>query len=67
MARVFNDAGESMDKVLDADSERSFEAPGRLSIGPLAPGTYVIELHDGRAPRQECARIVDGNVSAIFR
>lgn len=67
VVRVFNDAGESMDHVLDADSERRFEAPGRISIGPLAPGTYVIELDDGRAPRQERVQIVDRQVSVIFR
>jgi len=65
--RVFNDTGESMDHALDADSDRSFEAPGRISIGPLARGTYVMELHDGRVPRQERIQIVDRDVSAIFR
>jgi len=65
--RVFDDTGESMDNVLDANSERSFGAPGGISIGPLAPGTYVIELHDGRVARQERVQIVDRDVSAIFR
>jgi hypothetical protein len=67
VVRVFNETGGSMDSVLDAHSERVFEGPGRISIGPLAPGTYLIELHDGRTPRQERVQIVDRDVSAIFR
>ncbi|MEO8682655.1 MAG: carboxypeptidase-like regulatory domain-containing protein [Vicinamibacterales bacterium] len=67
LVRVFNEAGDSMDHVLDADSARSVEGPGRLSIGPLAPGTYVIEVDDGRAPWQERVQIVDRDVAAIFR
>jgi hypothetical protein len=65
--RVFNDTGESMESVLDADSERVFEGSGRISIGPLVPGTYVIELNDGRVPRQERVEIVDRDVSVVFR
>jgi hypothetical protein len=33
-----------MDDVLDGESDRRVEPPGRLSLGSLAPGTYVIEL-----------------------
>lgn len=65
--RVLNETGASMDNVLDARSERSFEGPGGISLGPLAPGTYVIELRDGRGSRQERVQIVDRDVSALFR
>lgn len=67
VVRVFNEAGDSMDNVLDADSERSFEGSGPISIGPLASGTYVIELRDSRGVRQERVQIADRNVSLSFR
>jgi Carboxypeptidase regulatory-like domain len=65
--QVFTETGESMDNSLDADSERSFEGGGPISIGPLAPGAYVIELRDSRGVRQERVQIVDRNLSASFR
>jgi hypothetical protein len=66
LVRVVGDANESMDSFLDSESDRRFEPPGRLSLGPLAPGAYVIELH-GAGGRTERIRIVDRDVSATFR
>ena len=54
--RVVNDANASMDSFLDSASDRSFEPPGLLSLGPLAPGAYAIELYGAAgAGRNESA------------
>ena len=60
-------AGEAMDALLDGLSDRGIEPPGRLSLGSLPPGDYVIELRGGRERRQERIRIVDRDVVATFR
>jgi hypothetical protein len=60
--RVLNDAGTSMEELLDSASDRSFEPPGRLSLGPLGPGAYVMELYGARGRRQERIRVVDRDV-----
>jgi hypothetical protein len=65
--RVVNEAGTSMDGFLDIASDRSIEPPARISLGPLAPGAYVVELHGPRQQRQERVRIVDRDVHATFR
>jgi hypothetical protein len=68
--RVVNDAGRSMEELLDSVSDRGFEPPGRLSLGPLAPGAYVIELdklYGARGRRQERFRIVDRDVSVTIK
>jgi hypothetical protein len=67
MVRVLNEAGASMDDLLDSASDRAFEPAGRLSLGPLAPGAYVIELYGARGRRQERIRIVDRDVYTTFR
>jgi hypothetical protein len=67
LVRVMNDGNASMDSFLDSESDRRFEPPGRLSLGPLAPGAYVIELHDAGGRRTEPVRIVDRDVYATFR
>jgi hypothetical protein len=41
--------------------------PGRLSLGPLPPGEYVIELRGAREQRREWIKIVDRDVVATFR
>ncbi|HUF50723.1 MAG TPA: carboxypeptidase-like regulatory domain-containing protein, partial [Longimicrobiales bacterium] len=46
--RVLNDAGASLESSLDTASDRAIQPPGQLSLGPLAPGTYVIELQGAR-------------------
>jgi hypothetical protein len=65
--RVLRDGNASMDGFLDSASDRRFEPPGRLSLGPLAPGEYVIELVGAGGRRTERIRIVDRDVYATFR
>jgi hypothetical protein len=67
LVRVMNDSNRSMDDVLDGESERRIEPPGRLSLGALAPGAYVIELQGAGGRRQERIRIADRDVYAIIR
>jgi hypothetical protein len=67
MVRVMNDGNASMDNFLDTESDRRFEPPGRLSLGPLPSGAYVIELHGAGGLRKERIRIVDHDVYATFR
>jgi hypothetical protein len=67
LVRVLNAAGRTMDARLDGLSDRGIEPPGRVSLGPLPPGDYVIELHGAREDRQERIRIVDRDVVATFR
>lgn len=67
LVRVMHDNNRSMDDVLDGESDRRVEPPGRLSLGPLAPGTYVIELQGAGGRRQERIRIVDRDVYTIVR
>ena len=65
--RVLNAAGQTMDALLDGASDRGIAPPGRLSLGPLPPGDYVIELRGAREQRQEWIKILDRNVVATFR
>ena len=67
LVRVLNDAGRPMDTWLDGVSDRGIEPPGRLFLGPLPPGDYVIELRGAREQRQEWIKIVDCDVGATFR
>ena len=67
LVRVLNDAGRTLDALLDGASDRGIEPPARLSLGPLPPGDYVIELRSAREQRQERIRIVDRDVVATFR
>jgi len=67
LIRVANETGTPMERLLDSASDRRVEPPGRLSLGPLAPGVYVIELHGRRERRQERVRVIDGDASVVFR
>jgi hypothetical protein len=67
LVRVMNDENRSMDDLLDGESDRRVEPSGRLSLGPLAPGTYVIELQGAQGRRQERIRIVDRDVNTTIR
>ena len=62
-----NDSKASMDSFLDSESDRRFEPPGRVSLGPLAPGAYVIELHSVGGRLTQRIRIVDRAVNVTFR
>jgi hypothetical protein len=65
--RVVNDANASMDSVLDGESDRRVEPRGRVSLGPLAPGAYVIELQGSGGRRTQRVRIVDRDVFTTFQ
>ena len=67
LVRVLNGAGQTRDALLDGASDRGIEPPGRLSLGPLPPGDYMIELRGAREQRQERIRIVDRDVVVLFR
>jgi hypothetical protein len=67
VVRVVNDAGESVEDLLDSASDRSVEPPARLSLGPLAPGAYVIQLSGAGGRRQERIRVVNNDAHAAFR
>jgi hypothetical protein len=67
LVRVLSDAARPMDTLLDGVSDRGIEPPGRLSLGPLPPGEYVIELRGAREQRQESIKILDRDVVATFR
>jgi hypothetical protein len=67
LVRVLDDAGRPMDRLLDAVSDRGIEPPGRLSLGSLPPGDYVIELRGAREQRQEWIKIIDRDVVATLR
>jgi hypothetical protein len=65
--RLLDDTNASMDSVLDGQSDRRIDPPGRLAIGPLPWGTYVLELDGAGGRRRERIRIVDRDVAATFR
>jgi hypothetical protein len=67
LVRILDAVGRTMDTMLDSASDRGTEPPGRLSLGPLPPGDYLIELRGARDQRQERIRIVDRDVVATFR
>ena len=67
LVRVMNDDNRSMDDLLDGESDRRVEPSGRLSLGPLAPGIYAIELQGAQGRRQVRVRIVDRDVYTIVR
>src|SRR5262249_11964091 len=67
LVHVLNATGTSMDSLLDSESDRRVEPPGRVSLGPLAPGAYAVELDGAAGRRTERIRIVDRDVSTTFR
>ena len=67
IVRVLNRVGQTMDALLDGASDRRIEPPGRLSLGPLPPGDYVIELRGAGEQREEKFRIEDRDVVVTFR
>jgi hypothetical protein len=67
IVRVLNGVGQTMDPLLDSASDRGIEQPGRLSLGPLPPGDYVIELRGAGEPRQEKIRLGERDVDVTFR
>jgi hypothetical protein len=67
VVRVTNAAGAAMDDVLDADSDRRMEPRGRLSLGPLAPGSYMIDLQGVSGDWQQRLTIVDRDLFLTFQ
>jgi hypothetical protein len=67
LVRVLNEAGASMDAVLDAASDRVIAPPGLLSLGVLPPGHYVLLLDGLRGTERQHFRIADGDVHVSFR
>jgi hypothetical protein len=67
VVRVLNTTGVSLDGLLDIASDRTVDAHGRISLGPLAPGTYVVDLHGSREHLQQRVEIVDRDVHVTFR
>ena len=65
--RVLDANGRSIDDLLDAESDRRTAPGGRLSLGPLAPGTYAIELRGDSEIRRQPIRIVDRDVQVTMR
>jgi hypothetical protein len=65
--RVLNEAGESVDAFLDLASDRNVPPAGRLSLGPLPPGAYVVELLGASGRHEERLEIVDRDVSVTFK
>jgi hypothetical protein len=65
--RVMNATGVAMDALLDAASERTIHPGRRVSLGPLPPGSYIVELRGGSAERTLRVTIGDGDVSVTFR
>jgi hypothetical protein len=67
LVRVLNGVGQSIDALLDGESDRRLEPPGRLSLGPLRAGDYVIELRGARDQRQERITISDRDMAVRIR
>jgi hypothetical protein len=67
LVRVLNDANASMDEFLDSESDRRFEAPGGLSLGPLAPRVYVFQLQAAAERPQRAVRIADHDVFVTIK
>jgi hypothetical protein len=67
LIRVVNEAGASLEASLDHASDRTVLPGDRLSLGPLAPGTYTIELHGTGGRRQLRVLLVDRDVSVTIR
>ncbi|OLE82325.1 MAG: hypothetical protein AUF76_09905 [Acidobacteria bacterium 13_1_20CM_2_65_9] len=64
--RVLNNAGETLENALDSASDRRIKSPGRLTLGPLTAGRYVIEL-SGAQERRTPIEIVDRDVAVTIR
>lgn len=67
LVRVVTEKGVAIESLLDSASDRVVEPGGRVSLGPLAPGTYTIELHGAGERRQTRVRIDDRDVAVTLR
>jgi hypothetical protein len=64
--RVLNNAGERMENALDSASDRRITSPGRVTLGPLTAGHYIVEL-SGAQQRRTPIEIVDRDVAVTIR
>jgi hypothetical protein len=64
--RVMNAAGIDMDHLLDAGSDRVARSE-RLSLGPLPPGQYVVQLHGAGGRQDERVRLQGADARVTFR
>jgi hypothetical protein len=60
--RVFDDRAVPIDHLLDLASDRSVDPPGTVTLGPLMPGAYTVEVQGTRRQRMTI-RIVDRDVA----
>ena len=67
LVRVRDEVSGATIDLLDGDSDRRVEPHGRLSLGPLEPGAYVIELEGANGRSRAAVRIVDRDASVTFR
>lgn len=65
--RVAMNTGESVDGSLDVASSRVVEQGRSLSLGPLPPGDYVVEIHAASGVRRAPVRIADRDVALTIR
>jgi hypothetical protein len=63
--RVFDDRGVPIDHLLDIASDRSLDPPGTVTLGPLMPGAYTVEVQGTRRQRMTI-RIVDRDEALRF-
>ena len=60
--RVFNARGVPIDHLLDIASDRSIDPPGAVTLGPLPPGEYTVEIQ-GTGRHRLTIRLVDRDVA----
>jgi hypothetical protein len=65
--RVSRESGAPVDVLLDAASERTIHAGRQASVGPLPPGTYIVELRGSSRQQKQQVDIVDRDVRVMFR
>ena len=67
VVRVLNGVGQTLEALLDGGSDRGIQPPGRVSLGPLPPGDYVVELRSAQEKRQETIRLAGRDVVVTFK
>jgi hypothetical protein len=64
--RVLSENGDAVD-LLDARSERALHGTGEVSLGPVLPGTYLVEVRNGQERRQQSVLVRDRDVRVVVR
>jgi hypothetical protein len=65
--RVIDATGAAIEDLLDIASPRRVDAPAQLSPGPLASGSYVVELQNAEKRRSTPLSTVDRDVVVRIR